>query len=87
MKYQKTFCSQCGNAFGAGDAGFSSCAEHTKGNKDILFSLWYDSLEGTKSQGFAYKAWSAGWDAANQEKHYSLDAILERVNTQETGDN
>jgi hypothetical protein len=33
-------------------------------NKDILFSLWYDSLEGTKSQGFAYKAWCAGWDAA-----------------------
>jgi hypothetical protein len=28
MKYQKTFCSQCGSAFGAGDAGFSSCAEH-----------------------------------------------------------
>ena len=33
-------------------------------NKDILFSLWYDSLEGTKSQGFAYKAWCAGWEAA-----------------------
>jgi hypothetical protein len=33
-------------------------------NKDILFSLWYDSLEGTKTQGFAYKAWCAGWDAA-----------------------
>jgi len=52
-------------------------------NKDILFSLWYDSLEGTKSQGFAYKAWCAGWNAANQTKpadEYSLDAILERVN-------
>ena len=33
-------------------------------NKDILFSQWYDSLEGTKSQGFAYKAWCAGWEAA-----------------------
>jgi hypothetical protein len=33
-------------------------------NIDILFSHWYDSLEGTKSQGFAYKAWCAGWDAA-----------------------
>ena len=33
-------------------------------NKDIMFSVWYDSLEGTKSQGFAYKAWCAGWDAA-----------------------
>ena len=33
-------------------------------NKDILFSMWYDSLEGTKSQGFAYKAWCAGWEAA-----------------------
>jgi hypothetical protein len=32
--------------------------------KDILFSHWYDSLEGTKSQGFAYKAWCAGWSAA-----------------------
>ncbi len=36
-------------------------------NKDILFSLWYDSLEGTKSQGFAYKAWCAGWSAAQKE--------------------
>ena len=33
-------------------------------NKDIMFSVWYDSLEGTKSQGFAYKAWCAGWEAA-----------------------
>jgi hypothetical protein len=36
-------------------------------SKDILFSLWYDSLEGTKSQGFAYKAWCAGWEAAQKE--------------------
>ena len=35
-------------------------------NKDILFSMWYDSLEGTKSQGFAYKAWCAGWEAAKK---------------------
>ncbi len=34
--------------------------------KDILFSMWYDSLEGTKSQGFAYRAWCAGWDAAKK---------------------
>ena len=32
--------------------------------KDLLFSEWYDSLEGTKSQGFAYRAWCAGWAAA-----------------------
>lgn len=36
-------------------------------NKDLLFSHWYDSLEGTKSQGFAYKAWCAGWDASQKE--------------------
>jgi hypothetical protein len=36
-------------------------------NIDILFSHWYDSLEGTKSQGFAYKAWCAGWDALQKE--------------------
>ena len=33
-------------------------------SKDLMFSQWYDSLEGTKSQGFAYKAWCAGWNAA-----------------------
>ena len=33
-------------------------------SKDLMFSQWYDSLDGTKSQGFAYKAWCAGWDAA-----------------------
>jgi hypothetical protein len=37
-------------------------------NKDILFTLWYDSLEGTKSQGFAYKAWCEGWEAARLEE-------------------
>jgi len=38
--------------------------ENKMKNKDIMFSHWYDSLEGTKSQGFAYKAWCAGWDAS-----------------------
>lgn len=44
-------------------------------SKDILFSVWYDSLEGTKSQGFAYKAWCAGWDAAKQEKLVKCECI------------
>lgn len=34
--------------------------------KDIMFSRWYDNLEGTKSQGFAYKAWCAGWEAGQK---------------------
>jgi hypothetical protein len=38
--------------------------ENKMKNKDLLFSHWYDSLEGTKLQGFAYKAWCAGWEAA-----------------------
>jgi hypothetical protein len=41
--------------------------ENEMKNKDLLFSHWYDSLEGTKSQGFAYKAWCAGWDASQKE--------------------
>ena len=32
--------------------------------KDLMFAAWYDSLEGTKSHGFAYQAWCAGWAAA-----------------------
>jgi hypothetical protein len=40
--------------------------ENKMKNKDIAFSHWYDSLEGTKSQGFAYKAWCAGWEAATK---------------------
>jgi hypothetical protein len=35
MKFQKTYCSQCGGEFGAGEEGFSSCADHTKGNRMI----------------------------------------------------
>jgi hypothetical protein len=27
-KFQETFCSQCGRAFGAGDSGFSHCDQH-----------------------------------------------------------
>lgn len=29
MKFQETFCSQCGQGFGPGDQGFSSCKSHT----------------------------------------------------------
>ena len=28
MKFQETFCSQCGQGFGPGDQGFSSCKSH-----------------------------------------------------------
>ena len=28
MKYQETFCSQCGQGFGPGDQGYSSCKSH-----------------------------------------------------------
>jgi hypothetical protein len=27
-KFQETFCSQCGNKFGPGDAGYSHCIDH-----------------------------------------------------------
>ncbi len=29
-RFAETSCSQCGNAFGAGDAGYSACKEHIK---------------------------------------------------------
>jgi len=29
MKFQETFCSQCGQGFGPGDQGYSSCKSHT----------------------------------------------------------
>jgi hypothetical protein len=54
-------------------------------NKDILFSIWYDSLEGTKSQGFAYKAWCAGWDAALLAEREACAKLLENKYT--NGDN
>ncbi len=46
-------------------------------NKDILFSHWYDSLEGTKSRGFAYKAWCAGWEAAGNEEREACAKLCE----------
>jgi hypothetical protein len=48
-------------------------------NKDLLFSHWYDSLEGTKSQGFAYKAWCAGWDAAVLKEREACAKLCEDV--------
>ena len=48
-------------------------------NKDILFSMWYDSLEGTKSQGFAYKAWCAGWEAAAKPWVSLTDEEIESI--------
>ncbi len=29
MKFQETFCSQCGQEFGPGDSGYSSCESHS----------------------------------------------------------
>ena len=29
MKFQETFCSQCGQGFGPGDSGYSSCKSHS----------------------------------------------------------
>ena len=34
--------------------------------KDLLFSEWYEELLGTKSEGFAYKVWCAGWENASK---------------------
>lgn len=28
QRFQETFCSQCGGAFGPGDSGFSHCVDH-----------------------------------------------------------
>lgn len=35
-RFAETSCSQCGNAFGAGDAGYSACKEHIKA--DIAYN-------------------------------------------------
>ena len=41
-KYQQVFCSQCGQGFGPGDNGFSSCRDHSWGrpahNFDFTFA-------------------------------------------------
>jgi len=47
MKYEQTYCSQCGGEFGPGDHGFSACSDHSQGNEfktmnqlvDQFFSL------------------------------------------------
>jgi hypothetical protein len=53
--------------------------ENEMKNKDLLFSHWYDSLEGTKSQGFAYKAWCAGWDAAVLKEREACAKLCENL--------
>jgi hypothetical protein len=53
--------------------------ENEMKNKDLLFSHWYDSLEGTKSQGFAYKAWCAGWDAAVLAEREACAKLCESI--------
>lgn len=35
--FATVYCSQCGNAFGPGPAGFSSCKEHRKPDPEIEF--------------------------------------------------
>jgi hypothetical protein len=34
MKYEKTYCSECGNEFGPGDHGYSHCSDHSEKNND-----------------------------------------------------
>lgn len=39
VKYEKTFCSQCGGEFGPGEHGFSSCADHMKRCETCRFRM------------------------------------------------
>jgi hypothetical protein len=39
MKFAETYCSQCGEAFGPGDEGFSSCSEHLRAENERLRAL------------------------------------------------
>lgn len=47
--------------------------------KDLMFAAWYDSLEGTKTHGFAYKAWSAGWEMAAYEEREECAELCEEL--------
>ncbi len=35
-KFKETFCSHCGEGFGPGDSGFSSCEQHPGWRRDRL---------------------------------------------------
>ena len=38
MRFEKTFCSQCGGEFGPGDSGYSHCQDHRA--EKIVTSHW-----------------------------------------------
>jgi hypothetical protein len=40
MKFEKTFCSQCGGEFGPGDHGFSHCSTHRTLAKAKADPMW-----------------------------------------------
>jgi hypothetical protein len=37
MKFQNTFCSQCGGEFGPGDHGYSHCKNHSNARINVEF--------------------------------------------------
>lgn len=45
-RFEQIRCSQCGCAFGPGDAGYSSCSEHRPKEQEVHFDCKYLSLPG-----------------------------------------
>jgi len=45
MKYENVSCSQCGNDFGAGDHGYSSCQSHREALNKFANHIGYSDVE------------------------------------------
>lgn len=69
MKYQNTFCSQCGQDQGPGDAGFSQCKDHSKENIMQDYTLTVISKTGHTHDFVVY---AATLDAA-------IDKMLDKI--------
>jgi hypothetical protein len=57
-KFNETFCSQCGEAFGPGDSGYSHCQDHNPPS-----ATWYE---------VRYLAWHEHGGAIMRTQDYEL---------------
>jgi hypothetical protein len=73
MKFEKTYCSQCGREFGPGDHGYSDCRSHgdRREERDAAVERWIEAQMITPV--------SALMQFGNQQDRDGIEALLARV--------
>jgi hypothetical protein len=80
MKYQNTFCSQCGKDQGPNNTGFSHCEDHSKENIMQDYTLTVISKTGDTHD---YVVYAADLDAAIDKMMDKISYDVREIHTED----